>query len=262
MPRGVSRYDEARLQRRLWTPDLIRPQVEAWYDFGDLSTMTFATGCSEARDKSGRERHISQATGSLQPTLTTWRGKPALLGDKAAQRQLANFSPSISAPACVIMSVRPPTSSSGAFINIGTGANDVNAGYAVGMGNTTLDNTGALAVALYNWVAWSSATLTNIADKDQIMSWRHSGAHWRIWPGGTYTSGTGTARLPAIGIEVFGYSDGGTHRYISATIGEVLILNTADLRIIELCEGHMAWNRNAAELLPASHPYRQSPPLI
>lgn len=34
MPRGVSRVDEARLQRRLWTPDVVRGGLKCWIDYG------------------------------------------------------------------------------------------------------------------------------------------------------------------------------------------------------------------------------------
>jgi hypothetical protein len=69
MPRGVSRYDEAALQRRLWTPALIT--TELWLDADDASTITVATGVSEFRDKSGKARHFSMATAGNQPLYVT-----------------------------------------------------------------------------------------------------------------------------------------------------------------------------------------------
>jgi hypothetical protein len=68
MPRGTDRYDEARLQRRLWTPELIKPDLGCWLDASDPSTITYATGVSSWRDKSGRGRNATQATGANQPT--------------------------------------------------------------------------------------------------------------------------------------------------------------------------------------------------
>lgn len=67
MPRGTSPYDEARLQGRLWTPDLAQPAL--WLDAADPSTITVATGVSEWRDKSGNNRHVSQGTEARQPSL-------------------------------------------------------------------------------------------------------------------------------------------------------------------------------------------------
>ncbi len=37
MPRGFSVYEDALIQRRLWTPDLLRPAV--WLDASDISTV-------------------------------------------------------------------------------------------------------------------------------------------------------------------------------------------------------------------------------
>src|SRR5215203_2897576 len=67
MPRGIDRYDEARLQGRLWTPAAIQPALGCWLDAGDPSTIIYATGVSSWRDKSGRGAHATQATGALQP---------------------------------------------------------------------------------------------------------------------------------------------------------------------------------------------------
>ena len=67
MPRGTSISDTAFLQRRLWTPAVLRPSL--WLDASDLSTITTSTGVSEWRDKSGNARHASQSTGSLQPGM-------------------------------------------------------------------------------------------------------------------------------------------------------------------------------------------------
>jgi hypothetical protein len=77
MPRGINDYDTAILQRRLWTPAVLRPA--AWFDAADQSTITISTGVSEWRDKSGNGRHATQSTGSNQPTLTmNMRGLPGL----------------------------------------------------------------------------------------------------------------------------------------------------------------------------------------
>lgn len=56
MPRGVSRYDEARLQGRLWTPAELRAngKLRGWWDYGDLATIAMSGGAlSSVSDKSG-----------------------------------------------------------------------------------------------------------------------------------------------------------------------------------------------------------------
>lgn len=71
MPRGISRYDEAALQGRLWTPKDSGVSIALWLDASDLSTISYGTsGVSEWRDKSGNNRHATQATDANRPTLS------------------------------------------------------------------------------------------------------------------------------------------------------------------------------------------------
>lgn len=100
MPRGLNPYDEAWLQRRLWTPNVLRPSV--WFDAADLSTLTLVSGdASEWRDKSGNGRHVSQATAANRPTYAALglNGRPTLdwgsaLNNKGFQNlSVSNFNP-------------------------------------------------------------------------------------------------------------------------------------------------------------------------
>lgn len=100
MPRGVSRYDEAALQGRLWTPEVLRPSV--WFDAADLSTLTLVSGdASEWRDKSGNGRHVSQATAARRPTYAQLglNGRPTLdwgsaINNKGLENlSVSNFNP-------------------------------------------------------------------------------------------------------------------------------------------------------------------------
>lgn len=71
MPRGVSRYDEAARQGRLWTPAELRADgsLYLWLDASDFSTLTLdsSNGCSQWNDKSGRGKHATQATAVNRP---------------------------------------------------------------------------------------------------------------------------------------------------------------------------------------------------
>ena len=79
MPRGVSLVDEARLQGRLWTPAQWRTAV--WFDAADLSTVTtVGNGVTEWRDKSGFGRHVTVPQVANSPTLrpNVQNGLPAI----------------------------------------------------------------------------------------------------------------------------------------------------------------------------------------
>lgn len=87
MPRGVSRYDEARLQGRLWTPRALGSQVAIWIDVSDLGTITAASGTVSAiKDVRRNGQGLTQPTTGNQLTLDPigWGGrKPALMGNRA-----------------------------------------------------------------------------------------------------------------------------------------------------------------------------------
>jgi hypothetical protein len=57
--------------------------LDFWLDASDASTITVATGVSEWRDKSGRNKHFTQTTGNNQPATgsATMGGKNAILFD-------------------------------------------------------------------------------------------------------------------------------------------------------------------------------------
>lgn len=70
MPRSLDPYDNARFQRRLWTPDILAKagQLFAWYDASDLKTITLVSGnVSQWNDKSGNGFNVSQATAGNRP---------------------------------------------------------------------------------------------------------------------------------------------------------------------------------------------------
>jgi hypothetical protein len=74
------------------SPRLMRPRatgfspasiagIANWWDANDSSTLTYATGISEWRSKSGLKTTASQSTGNNQPVSTAVNGKSAILFD-------------------------------------------------------------------------------------------------------------------------------------------------------------------------------------
>jgi hypothetical protein len=97
MPRGVSPLDEARLQGRLWTPDLIRNLFDLWLDAADLSTISAPNGVDSWRDKSGKGKDAVQATVGNRPVWGTFQlnGLPLVSTTNSPARflQTAAFTP-------------------------------------------------------------------------------------------------------------------------------------------------------------------------
>lgn len=70
MPRGFTIYDEANLQRRLWTPsELPSSRLALWFDVSDPISLDlrFANYCTTWRDKSGNDKHATQSDSQLMP---------------------------------------------------------------------------------------------------------------------------------------------------------------------------------------------------
>jgi hypothetical protein len=66
MPRGLSDYESAVIQGRLWSPEVL--SLLSWQDFSDLSTLSVdSSGINEIRDKSGSGRNFAQTNNSYKP---------------------------------------------------------------------------------------------------------------------------------------------------------------------------------------------------
>lgn len=270
MPRGVSLWDEARLQGRLWTPDVLLPAL--WLDADDQSTITIATGVSEWRDKSGNGRHFTQTTTANQPALSTntFNGRNCVRFDGsndvltrvpeswAYQYPIAHF--------CVFRAVSlvPAYSALADFYTGNTGTvagwtsliknNNLSAFY-VGhtTGQASYDGTGALSYMTNTPYIWSS----NVGN-GFISSWgngRVDGSFVFTWTGRTNLG----VSLVSIGASAL------FSRYTNWDIAEQIVLNNSSVsaqsaHVRQAVEGYLAWKWGIP--LVATHPYVNRPPLI
>jgi hypothetical protein len=252
MPRGLSDYDSARIQGRLWTPGLLRPA--AWFDASDLSTISIATGVSEWRDKSGNARHMTQATTSIQPPLVPeYKNGLAcaqfrMQGGYGANNDRLNMASDLSVQTAYVVvfrqqdTVYPFTVNS--FIFTALASYDWHPGYT-STPQTLADGSGT-AYASANWRNGSnynygsSINVTTYAGIDQ----------WNLFSflcvGNMATRGIGQDRS-------FSSSKG--------YYGEVLWYTDAhSTRDRYLIEGYLSWKW--AIPLAADHPFANRPPLI
>lgn len=246
MPRGLSIYDSAAMQGRLWTPDIFRPLL--WLDASDLRTISIATGVSEWRDKSGNGLHVSQATGASQPSLIqNWlNGKSAIdwgsvLNSKNLYRSVSSYSPLRYYGIADYDGANPST------------------GYATIYGHTFAGSFDVLQVNISStlWYPGNSAVQT-------------------------FLNGSGSSSftcLPTISNPfVFGTDNGttsnrsdlwiGSDRAISnrswvGKIGEIIALSAIpNSRERSIIEGYLAWKWGLAESLLPTHPFYNRPPLL
>jgi hypothetical protein len=256
MPRGVSPLDEARLQGRLWSPNVF--SLGAWYDAADLSTISAARGVvSEWRDKSGFGRHVSQATPGKLPAYTVagLNGLNVLTFD-GVDDSLVNAAYSFPTAYSFYAVGRSSATSYGRLLHVGTDA----------FGFLGTGPAGSYATFFGNGNAWNdvlSNTPTQSIASTSILGVVKANAVGGAIPyinGAAQDAKNGTTNSTT-GFVIGNVSNGSQGwRGIVAEI--ILIPALSDDPQRQRIEGYLAHKWGLTANLPASHPYRNRPPLI
>ena len=274
MPRGVSRFDEAQLQQRLWTPDLLLPQLSFWQDAADPSTITIATGVSEWRDKSGNGRHFTQATGANQPSYseTGFLGRPGITFDGADDRLLlTGISSQITNQTHGVYWVFSRISGNAG----GSGYNPTisirTANGADGGALHYVKNSGGFGASYPYFGQPTSASydLTSGAAYQNnigyVMSFQanapSAATGWSVRRSGTLEGTTNTISTPNTNND--GYilaHQSNPARFLNCVFAEVLMVQNMNTVLRQKVEGYLAWKWGIT--LAATHPFANRPPLI
>lgn len=268
MPRGVSRYDEARVQRRLWTPDAWRGDMSCWFDMSDPQLLTLATGISQAKSRHNTGVMIEQGTGANQPTvnMTGINGRRCV-SFGASNQVLLQFTTANAtmSNAFLFGIVASATSASGANTRILTWAPSGN----------DYDNASSVAllyrVSANNWETYQNgairATTGSCTDgTPHVFVVESDGTTCRHYRNGT-AGGSGNWGTISLGSSgrwlIGGYSSGGSSTDYRGLWGEgVVVRNYQGPRGRQLLEGYLAHRWGLSESLAGTHPYRNAPPLI
>lgn len=280
MPRGVDRYDEARHQGRLWTPDSADSFVQL--DASDHRTLSFATGVSAWRNKGllGSTADVVQATTGRQPTWNTKRinGRPALGFTAGSSNRLATsassgiFTNAAAIDVYVVLRSTHSGTSGGQVYEIGPAGGVSAAGGGVGcylndgVANTIeyASHMGASGYAFVKPVAAFSTNAvalfgvfhdTTIATNEGVLY--RNGA---VDPLGTpTTSGTVSGTLPfAAGLLSVGSRVSNVPA--SMDLGEIVITAPGTPDVRDRWHGYLAWKWGLP--LAGVSPYANRPPLI
>lgn len=264
MPRGVDRYDEARLQGRLWTPrSLGGGTLKVWTDAQD-GPFGYATGVSQWTDKSGSGNHLVQATGAAQMTLNRsyMNGRPALVN--SGVQFLGHSSITVIAPYFVLL----------AFSTF-----SIQSSYAriwnAGLLSDTLGFFGMLdgqpSTFVGNGTTWNDFA-ANTPAKNITAGTIHVMAMHNMGAGGlqSYLNGlkldakvgsTTTATGFGLGAP-YGGASTTTQEFVGG-FHELLFWGSSPTqREIDLMIGATHWKWGAVGNLDASHPYKNRPPLV
>lgn len=246
MPRGVGlnwMYDEAQLQGRLWTPDVLRTSI--WFDAADRSTLTLVSGnASEWRDKSGNRRHVSQAMAANRPTYAEsgLNGRPTLdWGTDANSKTLvnttafSNFNPKRFFAVADYDGPNPPTEYFGLIRPNFTSSIDW------------------VAVMNINTLTWFTNTQFHNGSPTATLN-----AAPILHPFVLVNNTDCNTNRTTLNI---GLDTGAANRGWRGKISEVIAIDyVPSVAERNLTEGYLAWKRNIP--LNASHPFVNRPPLI
>lgn len=252
MPRGTSRYDEAKLQRQLWTPAAEQSRIYAWYDFGDRGTYN-VNSFNEVVSIVSKAGGAAPNTQSTNPTYAVPYG--------ATFFSTARFLPTFPASTFDFALVGTSESSGANRDMVVLGATTIAAyisstGDQIRVADTTTEYT-------VGTLTWPGATLgqiyVNLTGASSVNIAR-DGSDFQSPVGETLTLTT----TPAL----FGSPSGLTRPF--GTVNEVIALSVnAPDPLRRKIEGYFAhrWDSllgqsRLVSALVASHPFKNRPPLI
>lgn len=269
MPRGTSRLDEARLQGRLWAPQLMSPvTLAAWYDAGDLSTLTGSSGnITQIRDKSGNARHLFGLVPYSQSALSY---SPGTTGARPGLVFAAGAHP-ITSATCGTASIISgfavaQFNAAGTYLRVislqpTSGAADFNGGSGCDLLSSGSGGIGGL-------ISYDNANLGSVTFRDTTMSQPHvmvsynDGVNHTMYADGA--PGTPVAYAPAAKTPfiALGASTGGNDGQLTGVISEALVTYGNVSQYRQKIEGYLAWKWGLVDQLNPAHPYKNRPPTI
>jgi hypothetical protein len=260
MPRIPNIYKDAQWQRRLWTPN--PAETAFWVEANDLSTVIVGTGgVSQWNDKSSGGRNVSQSNSSKRPSYDFVR--------KAVKFTAANSNILISSDFINTtgpFSVSILTTENGSvqtqepFYNGDSGLS------GWGFLNNWISDQNKFQ-GLYGGVAVLQASAPRVVGRpiSQTLIRIGTGNNTFFVDGVGYSIGTNNPATPTRGLTlgagyatfpaISGYYDGYMHSVVVATKA----WSTYERQRIE---GYQYWAYGAQQYLPATHPFRNRPPLI
>lgn len=255
---GVSFLDNS------WTPARIATAL--WLDASDSSTITLnGSTVSQWSDKSGNNRHVSQATAANQPTYTAGglNGKPVLTytGTNFLIKNNDTFMQNV--PAVSAFSVVT-------YTDYVTSRRAVNITSTSGTGRLILLGTTSAAQSLARRLltdAFSTssgaavAANTPVIHGSQLDFVNNSNTVFVNGVAGSaasFTSGGGNSEDALTNIQMG--SSLTTQLFLGVMAETVLVNDILSTENRQRLEGYLAWKWNLVANLPSDHPYKNSSP--
>lgn len=274
MPRGVSRYDEAQLQGRLWSPEIA--PLTLWLDAADLSTLSVGTqGVDAWRDKSGKARDATTTVRRPAILQNAQNGRPAVNFTASAATKLdtPDFSIAPNRQFCAFVVASTAGLLGGStyrrlWVAKGVNPDSLAAGatYAQGYMGSGADAGSAMSIAGGGGI--TAPVVSGLGDPAPVLLTIAFGTA-RAASNENTISANGGARqsltaqsgaLSPTGIRIG--SDVGTAGGSSwnSWIAEVIFTDALDFSTLQEIEGYLAWKWGIP--LDPAHPFVNRPPLI
>lgn len=261
MPRGVSRYDEARLQGRLWTPHALRPSVVLWLEAGEFPTLTLDSSdrVTVWSDRLGLRTATGDAvTGTNRPAFASGGAPYPKINFSASTAQFLGLSSSISYTAadglCMVAVVE----------FVATRAQQTIFGHTSGGPQLRLDTgtsvASGLRAAQANLIT-STATMSGVGP--HVISAQFQTNYCEVGINGRRNTNTTNPAFTQPIIAVGSRNSGAGDESMSGGIVAGLVFNRRlSLAEVARVEGYAMWRYGRQSGLVGTHPYRNSPPLI
>ncbi|MFM5925730.1 MAG: hypothetical protein ACKPB9_28055 [Dolichospermum sp.] len=218
--------------------------TDLWLDAADSSTIILnGSTVSQWCDKSGNERHATQATAANQPVYqaTGLNGRPTIGFDGTNDALLSSFS--LALPATVIVVFR------------------INAYKSFGViyGNATTNTLGLHSSnsALYNFDGIAVRSLSTTLTTTPLMvasTWSSNQIQSHVNGGNAFTFSNSNPNFTGL---VIGDASVGSQT-LNGSISEIVITSANR----QLIEGYLAWKWELTANLPDNHPFKFNPPLV
>lgn len=226
-----------------WNPAQLGASLALWLDADDSSTITLnGSNVAQWSDKSGNDRHATQATAANQPAYlaTGFNGKPTLTWDGNDDAML--------------MSMSLPVTDLNLFA-----VADPN---GVAQNSYIMDIANVRRIFATNGQMFSSSWLPAVAPittgGQRIYGFTTGPANQIVYSDGTAVSTI--AAVPAAvvdGVVGLGNRNSGTAFGLNGEMSEVVFVSgTLSDTDRQRLEGYLAWKWGLAETLPNDHPYR------
>lgn len=231
----------------LWGP--ADTETIAWYDAADASTITESSGAvSLWADKSGNGYDLEQASASARPHYTTLNGLGAVRHQYQDYVEKTSGMGHVFTTGVTVVAVQSITGGSYCdvwWINTST-TNQLRMRRRLTTSNYQLAvndvSSGDIGFAV------ATAFMSSIDYVDQAQVYHNGALKKTVDPSGTFSLDS---------IRIGWVANAGT----DATVGEMVILEGADVDKRQTIEGYLAHKWGLASSLPNEHPYKDTPPL-